>query len=270
MDINEKAKIAAIYQEFSKADNSRPEQFVTKLEGAAKSAVQVMTNSNSLDKEQKTSVFDFGRMSEQFQKLSEQQLKIVDSVQNLARQVESLGHTEPAQDNWLSKTLSNYQRGYLENDIFTEAAGALVWIAAKAIQQIFFESDKGKQQQSVTELQKDIAKMTKALGTELARQQIEAKVDQRHGAMSEAISTAKQLEKNGQHIEADKLIINIHSKLNQSARKEYSHYEPRPDHQKVIAQAQSREKIRQSATASQNQLNTEPKIDRDKSKSIAR
>lgn len=270
MDINEKAKIAAIYQEFSKSDNTQPEKFVTKLEGAAKSAVQVMTNSTSLNKEQKISVFDFGRMSEQFQKLSEQQLKIVDSVQNLARQVESLGHTKPAQDNWLSKTLSNYQRGYLENDIFTEAAGALVWIAAKAIQQIFFESDKGKQQQSVTELQKDIAKMTKALGTELSRQQIEAKVGQRHGAMSEAISTAKQLEKNGQHKEADKLIINTHSKLNQSARKEYSHYEPRPDHQKVISQAQSRETMREKALTNQNQINNEQRVERDKSKAIDR
>lgn len=165
MELNEKAKVAALYQELSKADVSDPNKLVGQLESAAKSIVQSMNSHPIKDEQIKTSVFDFAHMNEQYRQLSEQQMKIVDSVQLLMKQVESMGLDKPTQDNWLSKTLSNYQRGYLENDIFTEAAGAMVWMAAKAIQKIFFEPDNAKQQQAAQELKKDIGKMTKALNS---------------------------------------------------------------------------------------------------------
>ncbi|MBI1676289.1 hypothetical protein [Shewanella sp. DW31] len=270
MELNEKAKVAALYQELSKADGSDPNKLVGELESAAKLIVQSMNSHPIKDEQMKTSIFDYAHMNEQYRQLSEQQMKIVDSVQLLIKQVESMGHEKPTQDNWLSKTLSNYQRGYLENDIFTEAAGALVWMAAKAIQKIFFESDKTKQQQSAQELKKDIGKMTKALGVELSRLQFEVKTEQRHGLMSEAITNAKQLEQGGQQKEADRLIVSTYNKLSQSARKDYSQYQPQPEHHKAIAQAQVREKVRHSAIENQNQLSNEPKIDRDKNKSISR
>ncbi|MGI3030703.1 hypothetical protein [Vibrio cholerae] len=270
MELNEKAKVAALYQELSKADVSDPNKLVGQLESAAKSIVQSMNSHPIKDEQMKTSVFDHAHMNEQYRQLSEQQMKIVDSVQLLIKQVESMGHEKPTQDNWLSKTLSNYQRGYLENDIFTEAAGALVWMAAKAIQKIFFEPDNAKQQQAVQELKKDIGKMTKALGVELSRLQLEVKTEQRHGLMSEAITNAKQLELGGQQKEADRLIVSTYNKLSQSARKDYSQYQPQPEHHKAIVQAQAREKVRHSAIENQNQLSNEPKIDRDKNKSISR
>ncbi|EGR4373094.1 hypothetical protein DDM70_11995 [Vibrio cholerae] len=270
MELNEKAKVAALYQELSKADVSDPNKLVGQLESAAKSIVQSMNSHPIKDEQMKTSVFDHAHMNEQYRQLSEQQMKIVDSVQLLIKQVESMGHEKPTQDNWLSKTLSNYQRGYLENDIFTEAAGALVWMAAKAIQKIFFESDKTKQQQSAQELKKDIGKMTKALGVELSHLQLDTKTEQRHGLMSEAITNAKQLEQGGQQKEADRLIVSTYNKLSQSARKDYSQYQPQPEYHKAIAQAQAREKVRHSAIENQYQLSNEPKIDRDKNKSISR
>lgn len=230
MELNEKAKVATLYQELSKADVSDPNKLVGQLESAAKSIVQSMNSHPIKDEQMKTSVFDHAHMNEQYRQLSEQQIKIVDSVQLLIKQVESMGHEKPTQDNWLSKTLSNYQRGYLENDIFTEAAGALVWMAAKAIQKIFFESDKTKQQQAAQELKKDIGKMTKALGVELSRLQLDVKTEQRHGLMSEAITNAKQLEQGGQQKEADRLIVSTYNKLSQSARKDYSQYQPQPEH----------------------------------------
>ncbi|MFB2659546.1 hypothetical protein [Shewanella mangrovisoli] len=270
MELNEKAKVAALYQELSKADGSDPNKLVGQLESAAKSIVQSMNSHPIKDKQMKTSVFDHVHMNEQYRQLSEQQMKIVDSVQLLIKQVESMGHEKPTQDNWLSKTLSNYQRGYLENDIFTEAAGALVWMAAKAIQKIFFESDKTKQQQSAQELKKDIGKMTKALGVELSRLQLAAKTEQRHGLMSEAITNAKQLEQGGQQKEADRLIVSTYNKLSQSARKDYSQYQPQPEHHKAIAQAQAREKERQAVSSIQHQQHSEKRIDCDKNKSIGR
>lgn len=270
MELNEKAKVAALYQELSKADVSDPNKLVGQLESAAKSIVQSMNSHPIKDEQMKTSVFDHAHMNEQYRQLSEQQMKIVDSVQLLIKQVESMGHEKPTQDNWLSKTLSNYQRGYLENDIFTEAAGALVWMAAKAIQKIFFEPDNAKQQQAVQELKKDIGKMTKALGVELSRLQLEVKTEQRHELMSDAISNAKRLEQGGQQKEADKLIVSTYNKLSHSAKKEYSQYQPRPEHQKSISQAQSREKERQAASSIQHQQHSEKRIDRDKNKSIGR
>lgn len=270
MELNEKAKVAALYQELSKADVSDPNKLVGQLESAAKSIVQSMNSHPIKDEQMKTSVFDHAHMNEQYRQLSEQQMKIVDSVQLLIKQVESMGHEKPTQDNWLSKTLSNYQRGYLENDIFTEAAGALVWMAAMAIQKIFFESDKTKQQQSAQELKKDIGKMTKALGVELSRLQLEVKTEQRHGLMSDAISNAKRLEQSGQQKEADKLIVSTYNKLSHSAKKEYSPYQPRPEHQKAISRAHSREKERQAVSSIQHQQHSEKRIDRDKNKSIGR
>ncbi|TQQ02081.1 hypothetical protein FLL78_13955 [Vibrio cholerae] len=270
MELNEKVKIAALYQELSKADVSDPNKLVGQLESAAKSMMQSMNSHLIKDEQIKTSVFDHAHMNEQYRQLSEQQMKIVDSVQSLIKQVESMGHEKPTQDNWLSKTLSNYQRGYLENDIFTEAAGALVWMAAKAIQKIFFESDKTKQRQSAQELKKDIGKMTKALGVELSRLQLEVKTEQRHGLMSEAITNAKQLEQGGQQKEADRLIVSTYNKLSQSARKDYSQYQPQPEHHKAIAQSQAREKERQAASSIQHQQHSEKRIDRDKNQSIGR
>ena len=270
MELNEKAKVAALYQELSKADVSDPNKLVGQLESAAKSIVQSMNSHPIKDEQIKTSVFEHAHMNEQYRQLSEQQMKIVDSVQLLMKQVESMGLDKPTQDNWLSKTLSNYQRGYLENDIFTEAAGAMVWMAAKAIQKIFFEPDNAKQQQAAQELKKDIGKMTKALGVELSRLQLEVKTEQRHGLMSDAISNAKRLEQSGQQKEADKLIVSTYNKVSHSAKKEYSQYQPRPEHQKSISQAQSREKERQAASSIQHQQHSEKRIDRDKKQSIGR
>ncbi|MCF9445831.1 hypothetical protein J8A97_12510 [Vibrio parahaemolyticus] len=271
MELNEKAKVTAIYQELSKVDASEPNKLVSTLENSAKLAVKTINNHTSNDEHIKTSVFNFSHMNEQYRRLSLQQMKIVDSVQMLAKKVESLGYEKPSQDNWLSKTLSNYQRGYLENDIFTEAAGALVWIAAKAVQKIFFESDKDKQQQEAHQLKKDIGKMTKVLGVELSRLHQDTKLEQRHEQMSQAIGKAQQLEQRGQQKEADKLIVNAYNNLSSTAKKEYGLYEPRPEHQKIIFQAQSREKLRHEAEArTQNQLNSDQVKERDKSKSIER
>ncbi|EGQ9304260.1 hypothetical protein F7U82_01940 [Vibrio parahaemolyticus] len=269
MELNEKAKVTAIYQELNKVDASEPNKLVSTLENSAKLAVKNINHRISSDEDIKTSVFNFSHMNEQYRRLSQQQMKIVDSVQMLAKKVESLGYEKPSQDNWLSKTLSNYQRGYLENDIFTEAAGALVWMAAKAVQKIFFESDKGKQQQEAHQLKKDIGKMTKVLGVELSRLHQDTKLEQRHEQMSQAIGNAQQLEQRGQQKEADKLIVNAYNNLSSTAKKEYGLYEPRPEHQKIIFQAQSREKLRHEART-QNQLSSEQVKERDKSKSIER
>lgn len=246
MEINEKAKIAAIYQDISNTSISDPNKFVSRLAESAKSAVQVI----GLDKSPstvKTTRFDFGGLNERYAALSAQQLKIVESIQVLAKQLESSGYEKPNQDNWLSKTLKNYQRGYLENDIFTEAAGALVWMAAKAIEKVFFEKDTSKHHQAAASIQNDIAKMAKTINTELARTHVEHKGVERHGIMDKAVHQARELWKGGRQQEADNLILSTHGQLSQSARKQYSHYEPRPDHQKVVADAQARQKSRQKA-----------------------
>lgn len=75
--------------------------------------------------------------------------------------------------------------------------------------------------------------MTKALGVELSRLQLEVKTEQRHGLMSDAISNAKRLEQSGQQKEADKLIVSTYNKLSHSAKKEYSQYQPRSEHQNL-------------------------------------
>uniref|UniRef100_UPI003F5853AA hypothetical protein n=1 Tax=Vibrio cholerae TaxID=666 RepID=UPI003F5853AA len=99
--------------------------------------------------------------------------------------------------------------------------------------------------------------MTKALGVELSRLRLEVKTEQRHELMSDAISNAKRLEQSGQQKEADKLIVSTYNKLSHSAKKEYSQYQPRPEHQKSISQAQSREKERQAASSIQHQQHSE-------------
>lgn len=91
MELNEKAKVAALYQELSKADVSDPNKLVGQLESAAKSIVQSMNSHPIKDEQIKTSVFDHAHMNEQYRQLSEQQMKIVDSVQLLIKQVESMG-----------------------------------------------------------------------------------------------------------------------------------------------------------------------------------
>ena len=105
---------------------------------------------------------------------------------------------------------------------------------------------------------------------QLSRLQLEVKTEQRHGLMSDAISNAKRLEQSGQQKEADKLIVSTYNKLSHSAKKEYSQYQPRPEHQKSISQAQSREKERQAASSIQHQQHSEKRIDRDKKQSIGR
>ena len=65
MELSEKAKVAVLYQELSKADVSDSNKLVGQLESAAKSMMQGMNSHLIKDEQIKTSVFDFAHMNEQ-------------------------------------------------------------------------------------------------------------------------------------------------------------------------------------------------------------
>jgi len=121
-------------------------------------------------------------------------------------------------------------------------------MAAKLVEKAFISPDKEQKtdlkSELVSEIKGELAKISKAAEKQLAHTHIRDATAERNQVMSHAISQARELWKSGQEQKADKLIVQTHNKLTQSARKQFMHYEPNPEHRKVVSQAEGREKER--------------------------
>ena len=250
MDIKDKAKIASILDSLSKSDESDPHKFLSEINKAAESSLE-QANIKPVARGQ--SVSNSSESSLEFSKLDESvasrvQLEAIQKTEELVHRLESAGFQRPEKGNWVSEMLNNHQRGYLQNDIFTEAAVGLVWMAAKLVEKAFISPDKEQKtdlkSELVSEIKGELAKISKAAEKQLAHTHIRDATAERNQVMSHAISQARELWKSGQEQKADKLIVQTHNKLTQSARKQFMHYEPSPEHRKVVSQAEGREKER--------------------------
>tara|TARA_R110002096_G_scaffold432012_1_gene648062 strand:+ start:12123 stop:12953 length:831 start_codon:yes stop_codon:yes gene_type:complete len=250
MDIKDKAKIASILDSLSKSDESDPHKFLSEINKAAESSLE-QANIKPVARGQ--SVSNSSESSLEFSKLDESvasrvQLEAIQKTEELVHRLESAGFQRPEKGNWVSEMLNNHQRGYLQNDIFTEAAVGLVWMAAKLVEKAFISPDKEQKtdlkSELVSEIKGELAKISKAAEKQLAHTHIRDATAERNQVMSHAISQARELWKSGQEQKADKLIVQTHNKLTQSARKQFMHYEPNPEHRKVVSQAEGREKER--------------------------
>ena len=250
MDIKDKAKIASILDSLSKSDESDHNKFLSEINKAAESSLE-QANIKPVARGQ--SVSNSSESSLEFSKLDESvasrvQLEAIQKTEELVHRLESAGFQRPEKGNWVSEMLNNHQRGYLQNDIFTEAAVGLVWMAAKLVEKAFISPDKEQKtdlkSELVSEIKGELAKISKAAEKQLAHTHIRDATAERNQVMSHAISQARELWKSGQEQKADKLIVQTHNKLTQSARKQFMHYEPNPEHRKVVSQAEGREKER--------------------------
>lgn len=250
MDIKDKAKIASILDSLSKSDESDPHKFLSEINKTAESSLE-QANIKPVARGQ--SVSNSSESSLEFSKLDESvasrvQLEAIQKTEELVHRLESAGFQRPEKGNWVSEMLNNHQRGYLQNDIFTEAAVGLVWMAAKLVEKAFISPDKEQKtdlkSELVSEIKGELAKISKAAEKQLAHTHIRDATAERNQVMSHAISQARELWKSGQEQKADKLIVQTHNKLTQSARKQFMHYEPNPEHRKVVSQAEGREKER--------------------------
>lgn len=251
MDIKDKAKIVSILDSLSKSDQSGPHKFLSEINKAAESSleqanIKPLARDHSAPSPAKSSL-DINKLRED-SVLSREQLEAVEKTAELVHRLESAGYQRPEKENWVSEMLNNHQRGYLQNDIFTEAAVGLVWMAAKLVEKAFTGPEKEQKadlkSELVSEIKGELAKISKAAEKQLAHSHIRDATAERNQVMSHAISQARELWKSGQEQKADKLIVQTHNKLTQSARKQFMHYEPNPEHRKVVSQAEGREKER--------------------------
>lgn len=253
MNTKEQANIVNLLNGLSESKESDPYKFLPEINKAAESALekaqiaprdqaQTQTGGNL-----KESSLDISKLSED-SVLPRDQLDAVEKAAELVQRLESAGYERPENESWLSEMLNNHQRGYLQSDIFTEAAVGLVWIAAKLVEKAFISPEKEQKvdlrNELTSEIKGELARIEKAAEKQLAHSHIREATTGRDQVMSNAISQARELWKDGQQQKADKLIVQTHNKLIQEARKQYMHYEPSPEHRKVVSQAEGREKER--------------------------
>lgn len=252
MDIKEQANITNLLNTLSESKQSDPYKLLQEINKAAESAFE---QANLAPREQtqadgnlKESSLDINKLRED-SVLPREQLEAIEKTAELVQRLESAGYQRPEKENWVSEMLNNHQRGYLQSDIFTEAAVGLVWMAAKLVEKAFTNPEKEQKvdlkSELASEIKGELARIGKAAEKQLAHSQIREATAGRDQVMSNAISQARELWKDGQQQKADKLIVQTHNKLTQEARKQYMHYEPSPEHRKIVSQAEGREKERE-------------------------
>lgn len=251
MNIKDKAKVISVLNSLSKSDHSDPHKFLSEINKAAESTLE-WAGVSSMPKQSsetnlKSSSIEIRKIREN-STLSREQIESVEKAAMLVQRLESAGYQRPEKENWLSEKLNSYQRGTMQQDIFNEAVLGLVWIAAKLVEKAFIDPEKGKDRDAkgrlVSEIKGELAKISKAAEKQLAYSHIRNAEAKREQFMSKAIDQARELWKSGQEQKADKLIVQTHNKLTQSARKQFMHYEPSPEHRQVVTQAKGREKER--------------------------
>lgn len=253
MNTKEQANIAGILKSLSESKVTEPHKFLQEINKAAEYAIEQAkiapkSQMQSLsDPSPKEASLDISRLEEE-STLQREQIQSIEKTAELIQRLESAGYQRPEKEGWVSEMLNNHQRGYLQSDIFTEAAVGLVWIAAKVVEKALANPEKelapDKKNELISEIKGEINKIGKAAEKQLAHSHIREATTERNQTMSNAISQARELWKDGQQQKADKLIVQTHNKLAQSARKQFMHYEPSSEHKKVISQAQGREKER--------------------------
>ncbi len=205
--------------------------------------------------------------------LSREQLDAVQKTAELVQHLESMGYQRPGKESWVSEMLNNHQRGYLQSDIFTEAAVGLVWMAAKILEKAFVgNKDRGIEQRAdvVAEIKGELAKIVKAAERQLAHNQVREATSVRNNIMSNVVTNAKELYNNGQTQRADKLIINTHNKIVSEAKRQYVHYTPTPEHQKILSAAMGREseRVKLAEKSMRNSVVDKRVNERDKDKGL--
>lgn len=251
MNTKEQATIASILKSLSESKTSDPHEFLKEINKAADHAIgqanispvaQTKSNTN-----EKNSFLDINKLKEEPTLLREQ-IKSVEKTAELVERLESAGYQRPEKDGWVSEMLNNHQRGYLQSDIFTEAAVGLVWMAAKLIEKAIVGSGKGQTQdhraELVSEIKGELAKINKYSEKQLAHSHIADANIRRESQMSAKITEAREAWKSGDHQRADKMIIKTYENLASEAKKQYMHYQPSQKHQKIVSEATAREKQR--------------------------
>lgn len=251
MNTKEQANIVNLLNGLSESKESDPYKFLQEINKAAESALEkaqiAPRDQAQTDGNLKESSLDISKLRED-SVLPREQLDAVEKTAELVQRLESAGYERPEKESWVSEMLNNHQRGYLQSDIFTEAAVGLVWIAAKLVEKAFISPEKEQKvdlkSELTSEIKGELARIEKAAEKQLAHSHIREATTGRDQVMSNAISQARELWKDGQQQKADKLIVQTHNKLTQEARKQYMHYEPSPENRKVVSQAEGRENER--------------------------
>lgn len=265
MDYDQKAAVAAAYEELSRFDARHPEQLAeAMLERASKLVEHLGLSQEAGSQEQATApggpgepsapkleVAEYGesgalqKASEypnyaemDLEGLTERQARLVETLNALVSLMERQGFQRPQQqqEGWMSRTLANYQRGYLERDIFTEAVTGLVWMAAKAVHVAVSGSRENKLQGMQTEMKALLSQ----LKVELAQEAVNVRREQRHLKMGQALDQAVKMRQAGRGVEADRHIVNTFDQLLKQARQDRDVYSPRDRHAPLIGQAAER------------------------------
>ncbi|NVD37146.1 hypothetical protein [Marinobacter lutaoensis] len=274
MKLNEQAKIASILRSLADSKETDPAKFFVELVKGAQAALdagRIMGRENSGERDQgqrppgeekAKSGFDFLKSDFDFSKMSEaphlarEQLEAVKKTAEMVESLENAGYKKPEQDNWVSRMLDNHQRGYMQSDIFTEAAVGLVWMAAKLAEKIIEGPEKAQTQdrkgELVSEIKGELAKIGKAAEKQLAHSHIREANQGRDVVMSMRVTQARNVWRSGDHQKADQMIIQTYEKLASEAKKQHMHYEPHPKFQKIISEAKAREKQRTKAAEQSN------------------
>jgi len=274
MEMNEQAKIASILSSLAESKEADPAKFFTELVKGAEAALDAgriteRENSGERDQDQRPSGeetvksdFDFSKMSEA-PHLAREQLEAVKKTAEMVESLEEAGYKKPEQGNWVSSMLDNHQRGYMQSDIFTEAAVGLVWMAAKLAEKIIEGPENAQTQdrkgELVSEIKGELAKIGKAAEKQLAHSHIREANQGRDVVMSMMVTQARNVWRSGDHQKADQMIIQTHEKLANEAKKQHMHYEPHPKFQKIISEAKAREKQRTKAAEQQSNVNENAK-----------
>jgi hypothetical protein len=159
MKLNEQAKIASILRSLADSKETDPAKFFVELVKGAQAALdagRIMGRENSGERDQgqrppgeekAKSGFDFLKSDFDFSKMSEaphlarEQLEAVKKTAEMVESLENAGYKKPEQDNWVSRMLDNHQRGYMQSDIFTEAAVGRVIVKSGVRAQAAFLPD---------------------------------------------------------------------------------------------------------------------------------
>src|SRR5690554_1818582 len=261
MEMNEQAKIASILSSLADSKETDPTKFLTELNKGAEAALeaadlslkeQAQSQAPAISESEglpKTS-FDFSEI-ERSDNLSREQLDAVKKTAEMVESLEEAGYQKPEQGNWVSSMLDNHQRGYMQSDIFTEAAVGLVWMAAKLVEKAIASPEKEQTQdrkgELVSEIKGELAKIGKAAEKQLAHSHIREANQGRDVVMSMMVTQARNVWRSGDHQKADQMIIQTHEKLANEAKKQHMHYEPSPKFQKIVSEAHARQKQREKS-----------------------
>jgi hypothetical protein len=261
MEMNEQAKIASILSSLADSKETDPTKFLTELNKGAEAALeaadlslkeQAQSQAPAISESEglpKTS-FDLSEI-ERSGNLSREQLDAVKKTVEMVGSLEEVGYKKPEQGNWVSSMLDNHQRGYMQSDIFTEAAVGLVWMAAKLVEKAIASPEKEQTQdrkgELVSEIKGELAKIGKAAEKQLAHSHIREANQGRDVVMSMMVTQARNVWRSGDHQKADQMIIQTHEKLANEAKKQHMHYEPSPKFQKIVSEAHAREKQREKS-----------------------